>query len=196
MKDNDYIVTWRDPMLRDEGLKYSRVKIDPTLSGVAINPACDKPYDGDFDGDSNGNAKLQSRAAHKEAMQKLTWDANLLDKGALGKDENGKDFYSLQIQSGLDLASAYYARPELKAERADLERRINRFESQKAFMSDEELQKHRRQAVRDLSAHVKDAFANEFGTDMISYKDPEHHLKSIENFVKSGAKGSYSKLQD
>ena len=54
------------------------------------------------------------------------------------KDENGKDFYSLQIQSGLDLASAYYARPELKAERADLERRINRFESQKAFMSDEE----------------------------------------------------------
>lgn len=196
VKDNDYIVTWRDPMLRDEGLKYSRVKIDPTLSGVAINPACDKPYDGDFDGDSNGNAKLQSRAAHKEAMQKLTWDANLLDKGALGKDENGKDFYSLQIQSGLDLASAYYARPELKAERADLERRINRFESQKAFMSAEELQKHRRQAVRDLSAHVKDAFANEFGTDMISYKDPEHHLKSIENFVKSGAKGSYSKLQD
>lgn len=196
VKDDDYIVTWRDPMLRDEGIKYSRVKVDPTLVGVAINPACDKPYDGDFDGDSNGNAKLQTKKAHQEAMKKLSWEANLLDKGSYKTDAAGRDVYGLQVQGGLDLASAYAAKPETKAEREALEQRINRFESEKSNMSEKDLFKARKQAVRDLSDHIKGTFANEFGSAMISYKDPEAHLKSIESFVKVGAKGSYSKLTD
>ena len=47
--DGGYILVWRDPILRDGGLRYMRVKIDDNLRKcVSINPAMDKGFDGDF----------------------------------------------------------------------------------------------------------------------------------------------------
>lgn len=195
VKDGDYILTWRDPMLRDAGVVYMRVKIDPTLIGVAINPAMDKPYEGDFDGDSIGLAKLMTESARKEAMDKFTVGAKLLDYGALYKDENGNDHYKFILQDGLDLASAHFARPELKARREKLEDYVNAFESDNT-LSAKELRQKRAEVVKELSAYVKDSFGHEYGTDMMCYKDAESHLKGICHVVDDGAKGNYKKLQD
>lgn len=56
VKDGDYVLVWRDPQLRPEGVAYMKVKErdpeDLPLTGVAINPVMDKRFDGDFDGDS------------------------------------------------------------------------------------------------------------------------------------------------
>lgn len=195
VKDGEYTLLWRDPMLRDAGIRDMRVKLDETLVGVAINPAVDKGFDGDFDGDSVGLANLRSARAKSEAFEKLSFDANLLDYGALKSDENGNDHYSILVQDGLDLASAYYAHPELAERRQALEDKINQFESD-ASMDVNVKRKLRKEAVSELSDHIKGAFAGEFGTDMISYKDNESHLRSIAQVVDHKAKGSYKKLGD
>src|SRR5699024_9842091 len=79
-EDDDYALIWRDPVLRDGGVRYMRVAIDERLTSVAINPVMDKSFDGDFDGDSVAVVRLTSEAAKAEARQKLTVEANLLDR--------------------------------------------------------------------------------------------------------------------
>lgn len=194
-KDGDYIAIWRDPVLRDAGVRYMRAKVDDTLVGAAINPAMDKGFDGDFDGDSVGLAALQSKAAKAEALEKLTVGANLLDYGV----KNSDGTYDLMLQNSLDLKSAAYARPEVKQGRADLTAKVNKLESmiRDGRMTDkEEIATQRGRAVRALSDHIKDAFAHEYGTDMICFKDMKSHMHSVEHMVVDGAKGSYSKLED
>lgn len=197
-KDGDYIAVWRDPVLRDAGVRYMKVKVDDRLVGCAINPVMDKGFDGDFDGDSVGLMALQSKAAKKEAMEKLTIGANLLDFGSR-RDDNPKSPYGLMMQDGLDLKSAEYVRPELKERRSKLEARANdlsRAKYNSEALSRIDIFAERQKLVDDLSGYVKDAFSHEYGTDMICFKDMPSHIKSVEHMVIDGAKGSYSKLED
>lgn len=185
-----YVLVWRDPVLRDAGVRYLKIKIDNTLTGVAINPAMDKSFDGDFDGDSIGLKALQTKSAQREAKALLSVEANLLDLDVM--DENGK--HELMMQNGLDMKSAAFVNPELVARRKSITENVNAFE--KAGLDAKSLQKKRKQAVKDLSEYVKDSFKDEYGNDMISYKDIPSHIKSVEHMVIDGAKGSYSKLND
>lgn len=192
VKDNQYILTWRDPVLRDGGVRYLRVVIDEELVGVAINPMMDKSYDGDFDGDSIGLLNLQTKAARQEAYEKLAMEANLLEYGQVNADGT----YPLFMQDGLDLKSAAYANPDLAAWRSDIEAEANEIEDRKANMTPKELRQARKELVSGLSSYSTEAFENEYGTDMISWKDMPSHIKSVEQMVIHGSKGSYSKLED
>lgn len=187
VSENDMVLCWRDPMLRDAGVRYNRVKIDDTLVGVAINPVMDKSYDGDFDGDSIAVVKLNTDRAKADAATKLTVAANLLDLGV--KDENGK--HPLMMQDGLDLKSAQWAKPELKERWDDLTAWANDLDPNvQNAMAD------RQALVEELNSYVHDALGDEYGTDMVSFKDMKSHWASIEHMVKDGAKGSYGKLKD
>lgn len=190
VKENEYVLTWRDPVLRDAGVRYIRVKIDDSLVGVSINPAMDKAYDGDFDGDSIGLLKLHSKAARKEAMEKLTVNANLLDYGIKHADGT----YDVMMQDSLDMKSAEYENPELAARKKELTANINNFELKSN--SKKILNKCRANAVKDLSKYTHSVFSKEFGSDMISFGDMKSHMKSVEHMVVNGAKGSYAKLTD
>lgn len=191
VKETEYVMVWRDPVLRDAGVRYLRVKIDDSLTGVAIHPVMDKCFDGDFDGDSIGMGKLQTKAAQREAMEKLTVNANLLDYGI--KDPvTGK--YELMMQDSLDMKSAAYVNPELVERRRRITDEVNDYES--AGLSKKELAHKRANTVKELNQYVKDALQSEYGTDMVSFKDMKSHLKSVEHMIIDGAKGSYSKLQD
>ena len=191
LKENDYTMIWRDPMLRDAGTRYMRVFIDNSLTGIAINPVMDKSFDGDFDGDSAGAAALQTKVAKMEAMQKLTVDANLLDYG-IKNPETGK--YELMMQNSLDMKSAAFTNPELAEWRQKITDEVNAYEQ--AGLSSKELAEKRRKTVLELSDYVQSSFADEYGTDMICFKDMKSHMKSVEHMVIDGAKGSYSKLED
>ena len=215
-KDGDYITIWRDPVLRDAGVRYMRAKIDDRLIGCAVNPAMDKSFDGDFDGDSVGLLALQSKAAKKEAEEKLTIEATLLDFG-VRREDNPECPYGLMMQNSLDLKSAEFARPELKERREALEKQANdinrnvvaaqkrafmspeaaaKADREQPLMSEEQVKAARTSIVRELSDYVHDAFSHEYGTDMICFKDMKSHMKSVEHMVIDGAKGSYSKLKD
>jgi len=192
LKENDYVLVWRDPMLRDAGGRYLRTKIDATLIGVAINPTMDKSFDGDFDGDSVALVVLQGKAARAEAMAKLTVDANLLDYG-IKDPETGK--FEIMMQDSLDMKSAAYEWPQLADRRSQLTEEVNAFESNTA-LKPATLAHLRHKAVNNLSDYTKASFSNEFGHDLICFGSMEEHIKSVEHMVINGAKGSYPKLQD
>ena len=192
VKNGEYVLTWRDPVLRDGGVRYLRVKESVGLTGVSINPAMDKCYDGDFDGDSIGICKLQSKAAQKEAMEKLSVDANLLERASMDPKTGQCGLY---LNLGLDIASAGYEKPELKQELSDIAKRVNQFESD-GKLSKDELAVKRSEAVEDLSATVNGLFKSAMGTDALSFQSTEDLFKSMEHMVVNGSKGSYGKLAD
>ena len=221
VSDNEYIMVRRDPMLRDEGLAYRKVVIDENIVGCSINPVMDKQFDGDFDGDSVGLVKLNTEAAKREAMEKLTVQANLLDKGVGKLGE-----HPLLLQGGLDMATACYVHPELAEKRQELESRANECDVawnaldvtyQKAltqYHSNEmdettfdktsasvqkgkdEITKSRIQIAEELNQYVQDSLRNEFGNDMICFQDAKSYAASAEHMVIDGAKGNYGKLAD
>ena len=186
-KDGDYILVWRDPMLRDEGMAYRKVVVDNNITGCSINPVMDKQFDGDFDGDTVGLVKLQTEAAHREAIEKLSLSQNLLDKG-VGKQ--GK--HPLLMQGGLDVAAAAYANPALAKKRNELQERANA-----CYMDDSKAgNKEKQQIADELNQYFHDSLRNEFGNDMICFKDAKSYAKSAEHMVIDGAKGNYGKLAD
>lgn len=195
VKDNDRIILWRDPMLRDAGLKYLRIKIDDSLTGCAVNPAIDEMFDGDYDGDSVGVNNPQMKRARREAYIKLSLESNMLNRGIINVDENGKESYPLLFQKGLDLASCYYDNPDLADQRKELEARVNELESNKD-MDIKQLMNARKKLLKEVSDHIKNTFSKAYGTDMLCYKDAKSHLKSIAHTVENGSKGSWKKLAD
>ena len=194
VKDGDDIMIWRDPMLRSKGIGYRKVVVDEDIIGVSINPVMDKQYDGDFDGDSVGGAKLNTEAARREAKEKFTVQAMLLDDGVGKLGE-----HPLLLQGGLDMATAGYEHPELAQKRMELEARAN--DCEKRYVNAEanekrEIVKERQQIADELNDYVHDCLRNEFGGDMICFKDAKSYAASAEHMVIDGAKGNYSKLAD
>lgn len=196
LKNDDYVLCWRDPMLRDAGVRYNRVKIDDTLIGVAINPVMDKSYDGDFDGDSIAVVKLHTEEAKADAHAKLTVAANLLDLGVKNPDGT----HPLMMQDGLDLKSAQCANPDLKDDWQYLTEWANKPDMKPEYFGpDTEMDNmvgRKQEIMTCLNDYVHEALGNEYGTDMVSFKDMKSHWASIEHMVKDGAKGSYGKLKD
>lgn len=192
LNDDDYALIWRDPILRDGGLRYMRVKVDDSLTGVAINPVMDKSFDGDFDGDTVAVINLQTPSAKREAMRKFSIEANLLDYGS---GENGK--HALFMQESLDVKVAMHERPELKEHFDDIAEAVNGFEQDAATgsINRKELTSMRRDAVKALSKLYGECFDNQCGKAYIRYDGMEHHLESVKAAcLDTGAKGSPSKL--
>lgn len=193
VKDGDEILVWRDPMLRDEGLAYRKVVIDEELIGCSINPVMDKQFDGDFDGDSVGLVKLQTEAARKEAREKFSVHANLLDKG-VGKEGE----HPILAQGGLDVATAAYVNPVLAEKRAELQERANAcyVNMRKDSANKSKYVAESKQIAEELNQYFQDSLRDEFGNDMICFKDAKSYAKNAEHMVIDGAKGNYSKLAD
>lgn len=194
LEEGETVLTFRNPVLRPEGVSAKKVKILKGIVGIAINPVMDKGYDGDFDGDTVPLKKMLTPEAREEAERLYSVKATLLDYGS--KDEDGN--YALLMNHGLDLKTAEYNRPELKDQYDEITKRVNGFEKDYASgkLSYEEVDKMREQAVKDLNDYVHKCFEGGVGEAIISYKDISSHVASCEEIVKSGAKGSYGKLDD
>lgn len=192
LANDDHAMIWRDPVLRDAGVRYMRVKVDERLTSVAINPVMDASFDGDFDGDSVAVVALQSEAAKREAMQKLSIPSNLLDKGQ--RDAEG--FYPLAMQDSLDTKMSQAENPELKVHFEELKVAANNvavdleegaIDEAAAFDENQEL-------VAGLSEYYRAALENQFGGSTLRFDSVEAHMASVKEYVDAGAKGSDKKF--
>lgn len=193
VSDGDYVLLWRDPILRDSGVRYLKVKVSDDIVGASINPSLDKPFDGDFDGDSVGIIKVNTKVAKKEAFDKFSVQNNLLDYGS--KDENGQ--YDLAIGTSLDHKVAGYYNPYIKERFSDLKKYVNEFEQNYKIgkISESEVNELRAKAVDVINVVLKDSFEKATGKSLIKYD--ENHLQSVyDSCIKTGAKGSPSKFRD
>lgn len=195
VKENDHVLIWRDPMLRDAGVRYMRVKQDDRLTGISINPVMDKCFDGDFDGDSVAVVKLTSKAAQAEAMAKLSVGANLLDYGVCKEDGT----HPLAMQDSLDMKVSQHYRPELATRFAGITAEVNKFESdfKAGRIAESDLIAKRRGTIRALSDYYRDGLDHQYGQAMGCYTDAKSHLTAImHDCVETGAKGSAKKVND
>lgn len=197
LKD-DYALIWRDPILRDGGVRYMKVVINDDLVGVAINPAVDASFDGDFDGDSVAVVRLQSKAAQKEAREKLSLEANLLNFGSWREDDAE---YDLFMQDSLDTKVAQYKDPELAIEFAELRKAANDvwfdFDNSERSEDDRRVFLEESRKIKDqLSEYYHRVWENEYGNAVLQFDNIEHHMQSvIESCVDTGAKGSLGKIE-
>lgn len=181
---DDHALVWRDPVLRDAGMRYMRVAIDERLTGVAINPVMDACFDGDFDGDAVAVVKLHSAEAKREALEKLSVPANLLDTGVVNKDGS----HPLAIQVSLDTQVALSKSESLRDGFADLTKRVNGMQGKQEALGGD--------LTSSLSGAYRTAQRNEFGS-ALTFTNLQSHLNSVRDVcVTTGAKGSMSKLQD
>jgi hypothetical protein len=192
---DDYALIWRDPVLRDGGVRYMRVAIDPRLTGVSINPVMDASFDGDFDGDAVAVVRLTSEAAKAEAKQKLSVEANLLDLGT--KLEDGT--YPLAMQNSLDTKVSQHVNPELAARFEELRMRANdvKFDLDEGEITAREAAQRNAGLTAELSGYYRDALSGQYGDATLSFESVPAHLQSVMTAcVETGAKGSEKKVRD
>lgn len=161
LKDpNESVLFWRDPILRDGGFRFMHVKEDKTLTGAALNPVAVKSMDADFDGDTTGIVPIHDAEVQKE-LEKQRVSRNLINKAA--KDPES------YLETGLELQGSLY-----RQGKNDAQKQLN----DPNVTAD---------TVRKI---VKEGFNNDkaygIGLDM---RSKESYLNSIEELIKSGAKG-------
>lgn len=71
VSDGEGVMVWRDPILRDAGVRYLNVKIKEDMVGVSINPTMDKSYDADFDGDTLAIVAMNTSLAKEMTSEEL-----------------------------------------------------------------------------------------------------------------------------
>jgi hypothetical protein len=195
LAEGDHTMIWRDPVLRDGGVRYMRVTIDQRLTGVAINPVMDKSFDGDFDGDSVGVFRLTTAAAKTEALERLTVEANLLDLGS--QDEDG--FYELAMQNALDVKVSQHVRPELAESFAELKREANNAYADlvEGTIDRAAFLKRNRELTSELSDYYRSALEGQYGDAVLRFDSTEEHMRSVlKACIEPKAKGSMAKLGD
>lgn len=210
--EDGYVMIWRDPVLRDGAVRYMRVVIDESLTGVAVNPVTVKSMDGDFDGDSVGLVGGLSALAHMEAAEKLTVEANLLDRGqrvdlpvyenvdgVLTPTGQTRDCYPLGLHTGLDLEVACKSDPQLRpfidtmtvAANEALEARDRGEIDQSEFCD------RSRAIMAGLSGSVyRDGFASRDKRVALSFANPTAHMTSVQDCYLLGGKGGPGKLEE
>ncbi|MEV7953014.1 hypothetical protein [Streptomyces sp. NPDC088141] len=194
LAEGDHALVWRDPVLRDAGVRYMRVAIDDRLTGAAINPVMDQCFDGDFDGDAVAVVKLHSEAAKQEALAKLSVPANLLDTGVVEPDGS----HPLAMQVSLDTQVALSKDAELAEELESSRREANRLKLQARTGAEPpaDIRLDQQVVTEELNALYRQAQRGEFGA-ALTFSDREAHLQSVrEVCVETGAKGSEKKLAD
>lgn len=183
--NDDHVLIWRDPLLRDTGMRYMKVVINDDLTGIAVNPMIDKAFDGDFDGDSLAVVALQTPEAQKEAMEKLTIKANTLDYGI---GENGK--HPILLQDGMDIKAALSASPKLKSKWSELEAKANDEVSKNGIVSDA--------TFDEIKAMSKNALKTSSYENIMSYESPKSVAESLVGMSKefgNGSKGNIKKMK-
>ena len=197
VSNGNYIATWRDPVLADGGVRGLKVVIKDDLVGCAINPIIAQSFEGDFDGDSVALVALKTKAANMDLRNKLSQEANLLDLANF-TEIDGKRVHPINFNFGLELKVYASDHPEFTEHINDVTLVVNDTYNQfkSGEISHKDMLNVNRQAVKDLSNHVREAFENSNGRPLV-YTDMQSHLQSVVNeVVLTGAKGSLSKVED
>ncbi|MFI5702550.1 hypothetical protein ACIA78_21195 [Streptomyces xanthochromogenes] len=192
LTEGDHALVWRDPVLRDAGVRYMRVAIDNRLTGAAINPVMDACFDGDFDGDAVAVVKLHSDTAKAEALAKLSVPANLLDTGVVKGDGSHPLAMQVSLDTQVALSKDAGLADELESSRSEANRL--RLKTLTGAESSEDIKLGQQVVTEELSALYRQAQRGEFGA-ALTFSDREAHLRSVrEVCVETGAKGSEKKL--
>ncbi len=193
LKEGDSMLTWRDPLLTRTGMSCNKVKFDETQRCMSIPPHTNEDKDSDHDGDTWGGKKVNTPEAKAEAEGCMSILTRLLKTG---QPADAKGEYELSLDSGEEQSAVWAKRPEFKGMYDDLKHRVNILESRakQGRISEDVLAVQRKTALSSVNGYVHAMLDASYGLHPISYESPEACLKSIEEYVNDGVKGSSKKL--
>lgn len=203
VSDGEQVLIWRDPVLRDSGVRYLSVKVDDRLVGVSINPVSVKSFDGDFDGDSVGIAVLHSERAKQQARERFTIEANLLDTSSTTNvvvDGAVHEVYGLSLANTLDTKVSQHFQPELRERFDALVMRANEINSD--LESGDLTRREFLNQARGIKAHLNDFYSQALDSSTtksvtLRFDSPASHMESMRQAcIETGAKGDETKLDD
>ena len=201
-------LAWRDPILRPSGVSYFNVICDPRLKhSVSINPANDKGKDMDHDGDTMAVVPVHSMDPKvRQELDKLLPSNNLINQFATQtKSPDGTIKQESTLETGLEMQGSLYKQAENGDQDAKnylkdggvlnssiCDNNNPAYQGAKSNIASQTVH-----TILDKAFDSDDAYG--IGTNMLD-KDgkpsKDAYLKSIEYYVKSGAKGNEKSVKD
>ena len=189
LKDPDQMVLmWRDPALHAGSVMSFKVKLNPNISGVGMNPVIATPFGGDFDGDTYGiYAPRYSEESQKVLREEYSVESYLKDMGKRIEDRNlvltdvelntGMDFTAGAVASGVKNSNG-----ETITNKGMLEDELRTILERGAYDKDSDI-------AGDITKLWNKSQEGNIGADKINLIDRESMKESMIDIAKIGAKG-------
>ena len=192
---NKRAAIFRDPILHAGSVRGVRVEKDTTgeITGMQVNPAIMKSFDGDFDGDSLGIWVPHTKQAQKELKTILSIESNLIDP--ISDPQNPK----IYLNTGMDITAGADKAGMVKVEEGQ-----TTGDAVKSQLSKYASRLNKDQALEAISGFVKGSLSNAWGADGIMLGKPdetpekrnEQVYSSLAAMVGKGAKGNPGSLDE
>lgn len=196
VKEGDKILEHRDPVLTDGAVRYVRVKHDPKVHGISINPMCDKSLDGDFDGDTLGGfGNIRDKEVQKELENAFGYVNNLLDFKS-PPDENGN--YNLYFNTSMDYVTAESSNPDLIKLREEIKFKANnKYRLENYRGSCEETEKLGKECIEMLNQYSDLASKSLSKNPLcINFESPQTIYEGFKKMALEKSKGNLEKLAE
>ena len=202
-----WIMIIRDPLLSTGGIRYMKYQVNDDVSGVSLNPAVAKSFEGDYDGDTFGIYGGFPDEVHDEAVDKFSLATNLVNRDTAHVNEQGEMEWDIWLHTDMDALLATQDDPELREHLRRVHESVNVLERERytresdihallalpGERTEQErqiLDKHaqwRKQwdaemddILGDINDFYKKAFSGHVADMVISFDSPEAHVKSLE----------------
>lgn len=189
------VLMWRDPVIEDNGMVYTKCTVRDDVTGVAMNPVQAERFRGDFDGDSVAIVNLKEEESKREAEEIYSWEANELRRSSEdAKTGNKESTYEME----LDIKAAFRDNPVLKETYDGIVQNMNDAEKS---LSGDDLKAARDGNMQAMNDLVKECFDASFGTDVLQFGDAAEHMMSMGKItgvgmIRKGDDGQFEVMQE
>lgn len=189
LKNPDQLVLmWRDPALHAGSVMSFKVKLNPEISGVGMNPVIATPFGGDFDGDTYGiYAPRYSKESQQVLREEYSVESYLKDMGKRPEDRN-LVLTDVELNTGMDFTAGAVvsqvknSQGEVITNKSMLEDELRTLLEKGAYEKDSDI-------VGDITKLWDKSQSGNIGADKINLIDRESMKQSMIDIAKIGAKG-------
>ena len=182
------VLMWRDPALHAGSVMAFKVKLNPNISGVGMNPVIATPFGGDFDGDTYGiYAPRYSEESQQVLRDEYSVESYLKDMGKRVEDRR-LVMTDVELNTGMDFTAGAVAsgvknsKGETIKNKGMLEDELRTILERGAYDEDSHI-------VEDVTKLWRESQAGNIGADKINLLNRDTVQQSMVDIAKIGAKG-------
>ena len=189
LKDPDQMVLmWRDPALHAGSVMAFKVKLNPNISGVGMNPVIATPFGGDFDGDTYGiYAPRYSEESQKVLREEYSVESYLKDMGKRIEDRN-LVLTDVELNTGMDFTAGAVA-SGVKNSKGETITNKSMLEDELRVILERGSYDENSDIAGDITKLWNQSQEGNIGADKINLIDRESMKNSMIDIAKIGAKG-------
>ena len=196
LKDpNQLVMMWRDPALHAGSINAFKVKLNPNISGVGMNPVIATQFGGDFDGDTYGiYAPSNDPEVQKVLKEQYSEEAYLRD---MGKNIEDRKFVQtdVELNTGMDFTAGAVA-SKVKNSKGYVIENKKMLEDELSVILKKGAYDESYDVVGKVTELWRQSQENNIGADHIDLRSRETMYESMKRITEIGAKGKLAGLSD